>query len=748
MAEEQLTLVENLTPSLRRIYQEAEKLNKRMVSLRSNIKALEKPTSMSYLRRELKNVEMQAKQTERALKAMKAAERNNSRYQAFKVSNNGDYYVNGIRVSRSNQTAMAEYYNRNLANGIIRRNRLLFNNGRTTLRDGTYIGTFEERLRANRLGNSSFFNNPKGLFMMNEFTSGIRQGTLGFDKLIGSITRVGAVLGSLAIIGYSVKGMFESLVTPMNNYLSNYGRVNLTSDRVITPNQMMGKLYDTAIRTRSDARGTMMLYNRIAMSGVRASNEEIRRFVETFNKTMMISGTSGQENRAVMLQLAQGMGSNRLGGDEFRSIAEQAPMFKYMLARGLNVNPGALKQMGAEGKLTADVIMKAMNNVQSLIDKIAQDAPLTIDQTFVQIQSKWEKFVTSMSSGYIYIRDFLKSFSDWLDTTEGQKSLSTVVQLANIFIIRMTAFLKWVAKPIIWILNHIKQIAKFLKWTIIIFLASRWEMVLAGIVSGLKIMQVQLIRTISGIGSMGYAFLNAGAMSKIAMTGMATNIKAVGVALHTWIPELLVILGLMLAITKLIPAIKNEIDTEKYINSELLRQGFTKEDIGKASRYQSQQKGLMSPGEMPVKMTKGAWAALKEAERLRSQYKKDNPKEGSDEWYALQERKAMSQYEQMLKNVQGVMDSTTNKPMPVEAKKGRIDRIGKIEDDITLDTDNLQLLKAVAERQWTMQNEVTVPQNVQVSIDKSIDMDPGKIAQILNEGTKIATASSMRGAPV
>ena len=68
MAEEQLNLIDNMSPSLRRIYQEAEKLNRRMLSLRSNIKSLEKPTSMSYMRRELKSVENQAKQTERELK--------------------------------------------------------------------------------------------------------------------------------------------------------------------------------------------------------------------------------------------------------------------------------------------------------------------------------------------------------------------------------------------------------------------------------------------------------------------------------------------------------------------------------------------------------------------------------------------------------------------------------------------------------------------------------------------------------
>lgn len=740
MAEEQLNLIDNMTPSLRRIYQEAEKLNRRMLTLRSNIKALEKPASLSYMRRELKTVEQQAKQTERAIKAMKAAEAYNAKYGAFKIGAQGSYYLNGRIVPNANRGALAEAYVRNVQMAQLRRNRQLWDQGR--LVNGL---TFEQRVQARKLGNATLLTNPKGISILNDFNTKIQRGSIGFDRLTGAITRVGAVLGSLAIIGYSVRGMFESIIQPTNKYLSNYGRLNLTSDRNITPKDMMNQLYDTAIRTRSDAQGTMMLYNRIAMSGVKASNERIRRFVETFNKTMMISGTSGQENRAVMLQLAQGMGSNRLGGDEFRSIAEQAPMFKYMLARGMGVNPGALKQMGAEGKLTADAIMKAMERVQDLIDKIAQDAPLTVDQTFVIIQAKWEKFLTSMMSGYISIRNLLQDFSNWMDTPQGQTTLQNIIRFTNTFILRMTAFLKWIARPLVWVVNHIDKIAKFLKWTIIIVLASKWEMILMGVVSSLQLIQTQLIRTITGIGSMGYVFMNAGAMSQIAMTSMATNIKSVGVALHTWVPELLIILGLMLAITKLIPAIKNEIDTEKYINDQLRQQGFTAEDIGKAGHYQAQQKGLRFLGEPPVKMTKRAWDALRESERLREQYKKEHPKEGTQEWYKLQEQKSMSQYEQMLKSVQGVMNSNLNVPMPVEPKKGKLDSVGRINDDINLNKDSLEMLKAVAERTWIMQNEVTVPQKVDVNVNNISELEPESIANMLNEGSKIAIASSMRG---
>ncbi len=41
MAQEQLNLIDGMSPSLRRIYQEAERLNAKMLTLKANIKSLE-----------------------------------------------------------------------------------------------------------------------------------------------------------------------------------------------------------------------------------------------------------------------------------------------------------------------------------------------------------------------------------------------------------------------------------------------------------------------------------------------------------------------------------------------------------------------------------------------------------------------------------------------------------------------------------------------------------------------------------
>ena len=439
MAEEQLNLIDNMSPSLRRIYQEAEKLNRRMLSLRSNIKSLEKPTSMSYMRRELKSVENQAKQTERALKqAVRVGEREgilswNARYGGIQ---HHTMYGQKQFIKDADLIRYGQY----VENAQLRRNRMLYNTGR-------YVNglSFEERLARAR-GRSQ----PSQLTNLMSSSS----------SLVDNFLRLGAsVMLATSIMNSFGDVIKKTIIDPQEDYVSNVTRVALTSDRQRTPDQMMNQLYDTASRTRAPADASVALYNRIALSGVKASNERIRRFVETFNKITAISGTTAQENRAVMLQLAQGIGSNRLGGDEFRSISEQAPLFKYMLAKGMGVNPGALKQMGADGKLTAEAILSSMEKVQNEVDLIFKDAPLTIGQAFTILQNKWQKMINTQFTGYIKIRDLVRDVMLWMDTPHGQKTIQKLISGINNLTSQIVDLVRASAPLILWLIDHAKLIA-------------------------------------------------------------------------------------------------------------------------------------------------------------------------------------------------------------------------------------------------------------------------------------------------
>lgn len=104
---------------------------------------------------------------------------------------------------------------------------------------------------------------------------------------------------------------------------------------------------------------------------------EIQTVFEGFNTVALASGASAEASRIAFQQLAQALGSGRLQGDEFRSIAEQIPGILVPVAQEMGVTVGELKKLGAEGKITSQVLVGALSRgfdenkhkIQELIDQ-------------------------------------------------------------------------------------------------------------------------------------------------------------------------------------------------------------------------------------------------------------------------------------------------------------------------------------------------------------------------------------------
>ena len=94
------------------------------------------------------------------------------------------------------------------------------------------------------------------------------------------------------------------------------------------------------------------------------SVEDIRTTFIGFNTAAKLAGASAMESSNAFRQLAQALGSGRLQGDEFRSIAEQVPTILAPIAAELGVTIGELKKFASEGKLTSDVVIRALKKVE------------------------------------------------------------------------------------------------------------------------------------------------------------------------------------------------------------------------------------------------------------------------------------------------------------------------------------------------------------------------------------------------
>ncbi|MAD98783.1 MAG: putative tail tape measure protein [Prokaryotic dsDNA virus sp.] len=179
-------------------------------------------------------------------------------------------------------------------------------------------------------------------------------------------------------------------------------RLRLTTSSTANLEAAQSQLFDVARRSRSSFQATADVYNRIALSArnLGVGQKQILDVTETLQKAAIISGASAREANAALIQLGQGIASDRLSGDELRSVLEQLPAVADIIVDYLNetqqfgtVTRGTLRELGREGKLTSELIFRAIQSSKSDIDKLFAETQPTIEQAFNVAKTNFLEFL-------------------------------------------------------------------------------------------------------------------------------------------------------------------------------------------------------------------------------------------------------------------------------------------------------------------------------------------------------------------
>jgi len=159
----------------------------------------------------------------------------------------------------------------------------------------------------------------------------------------------------------AMKGV-ESIVKASDALKNLQGSFNALLGDAGRAGDMMGRVFGVVERTGAplDAVGASMQRLTIAMGSMGASNAQIEKVAETFIQLGKVGGSSAAETAAALQQLGQALASGKLGGDELKSIRENAPLVAEAIASAIGVTSGQLKQLGEDGKLTSDVVANAL----------------------------------------------------------------------------------------------------------------------------------------------------------------------------------------------------------------------------------------------------------------------------------------------------------------------------------------------------------------------------------------------------
>lgn len=188
----------------------------------------------------------------------------------------------------------------------------------------------------------------------------------------GSGAAKGVNILKSALAGLGVGISVTQLVRLADGYSSLLNRLRLVTDGTANLAAVNDSLFASANRTRSSYEATAELYSSLARSskGLGLSQTDLLGVTDTLNQAMRVSGADGQTAAAGLRQLGQALGSGVLRGDELNSVLENTPRLATAIADGMGVTIGQLRALGAEGKLTSQQIVQA---VQSQAPEIAAE---------------------------------------------------------------------------------------------------------------------------------------------------------------------------------------------------------------------------------------------------------------------------------------------------------------------------------------------------------------------------------------
>jgi len=162
------------------------------------------------------------------------------------------------------------------------------------------------------------------------------------------------------------------------------------------------KIIDIASSSRSTLSEVGNLYGRIAFATetLGTSQSDVSKMTETLSKAFKLSGKTALEAQSAVTQFTQALSSGVLQGDELRSLRENAPEIARAIADSFGVTVGALKELGAEGKLTADKIVPAILDATDKIDarfattrKTFEDYGIAISNYFQTLIGNLQEFL-------------------------------------------------------------------------------------------------------------------------------------------------------------------------------------------------------------------------------------------------------------------------------------------------------------------------------------------------------------------
>ncbi|MBD1590202.1 phage tail tape measure protein [Pseudomonas typographi] len=211
------------------------------------------------------------------------------------------------------------------------------------------------------------------------------------ERQFASLTSVAAGIAAPLAAAFSLHTVYEA--TEAYGSLTN--RLKLVTSGSAELATAQAAVFGIAQDSRQPLAATAELYQRIAtnQTALKLSSAGVAGVVGTISKTLAISGASAESANAALIQLGQAFASGTLRGEELGSVLEQAPALSQAIAAGMGKTVAELRSLGAQGKLTAEAVVKALQAQAGAVDTLFSKMSATIGGSLTVVGNSVTHFI-------------------------------------------------------------------------------------------------------------------------------------------------------------------------------------------------------------------------------------------------------------------------------------------------------------------------------------------------------------------
>ncbi|WP_407487029.1 tape measure protein [Acinetobacter baumannii] len=214
-------------------------------------------------------------------------------------------------------------------------------------------------------------------------------------------------MDGLSVATRQLAGYMAGLVTvsaaisKMDAYTGINNKLKLVTSNQQELNQAMTDTFEIAQRSASSWSAVNDVYSKY-MSNAKTLNltqQQTAKLTEITSKAVAISGSSAESAAAALFQYGQALDGGVLRAEEFNSLVDGAGGLLNAMAKGLGVTRGELRQMMLDGKLTGEVITKALLKAGDSVEELYGKTNKTIGASLEMLSNEITKFVGEAGQG-------------------------------------------------------------------------------------------------------------------------------------------------------------------------------------------------------------------------------------------------------------------------------------------------------------------------------------------------------------